>query len=86
LALAGLIGINTNTASEFSGTLVLLLRDVDAQPWLDVFTVLPVHALLSPFVSSGNAVYDWAHYRERNIDCHSTLMWVGLGAPGFIFH
>jgi hypothetical protein len=36
-----------NTASEFSGTLVLLLRDVYAQPWLDVFTVLSVHALAS---------------------------------------
>src|SRR5215510_712611 len=36
-----------NTASEFSGTLVLLLRDVDAEPWLDVFPVLSVHALAS---------------------------------------
>ena len=34
-----------NAAGEFPGTLILFLRDVHPLPWLDVFAVLPVHAL-----------------------------------------
>ena len=36
-----------DTASMLPGTLIVLLRDVHPQPWLDVFTVLAVHALAS---------------------------------------
>ena len=36
-----------HTASKLPGTLIVLLHDVHAQPWLDVFTVLSVHALAS---------------------------------------
>src|SRR4030095_852135 len=36
-----------NAASELPGTLILLLRNVHAQPWLDVFAGLSVHALAS---------------------------------------
>jgi hypothetical protein len=34
-----------DAAGVFPGTLILFLRDVHPQPWLDVFAVLPVHAL-----------------------------------------
>jgi hypothetical protein len=36
-----------DAAGEFPGTLILFLRDVHPQPWLDVFAVLSVHALAS---------------------------------------
>ena len=34
-------------AGKFPGPLVVLLRNVHPQPWLDVFAILPVHALAS---------------------------------------
>src|SRR6266581_8987806 len=36
-----------HAASKLPGTLIVLLRDVHPQPWLDVCAVLPVHALAS---------------------------------------
>ena len=36
-----------NAASKLPATLILFLRDVHPQSWLDVFAVLSVHALAS---------------------------------------
>src|SRR5262249_39141826 len=36
-----------NATSKLPGALILLLRDVHLQPWLDVFAVLPMHACAS---------------------------------------
>ena len=36
-----------DAAGKFPGPLVVLLRNVHSQPWLDVFAVLTVHALMS---------------------------------------
>ena len=36
-----------DAASQFPGPLVVLLRDVHPQPWLDVCAVLTVHTLMS---------------------------------------
>ncbi|SRR6266571_7575213 len=36
-----------DAAGQFPGPLVVLLRNVHPQPWLDVFAVLTVHALMS---------------------------------------
>ena len=37
----------TTPLVQFPGALILLLRNVHAQPWLDVIAVLAVHALAS---------------------------------------
>jgi hypothetical protein len=50
-----------DAAGTFPGALILLLRNVHPQPWLDVFAVLPVHALASFTFregNSGNAIDD----------------------------
>jgi hypothetical protein len=36
-----------DAAGKFPGALILLLRDVYPEPWLDVFAVLAVHSLAS---------------------------------------
>jgi hypothetical protein len=36
-----------DATGQSPGTLVVLLRDVHPEPWLDVFAVLPVHAFAS---------------------------------------
>ena len=46
-----------NTASKLPGTLIVLLRNVHVQPWLDVFTVLSVHVLASPSANRGESQY-----------------------------
>src|SRR5712692_3803925 len=53
-----------DAGSKSAGTLIVLLRDVHPQPWLDVFAVLPVHALVS---------FTFSRWRRCGLLLHASL-------------